>query len=220
MLRPTLAASVLFLTGALASVPACNGSSGSGGSASDYCSAVAGYVSKCHITDPCTTAAVEDCSTIASVYSAAQLAAAVSCVSDAVCGDAGVTSVGSCIQQKQMVATPTATQSKLAQDYCAICPRANQTEAACVSGFYAPSAPSEAGIPAVGPGNGFFGLSDSVASDIDTQCIAKITADAGAFGCAFTFDSCALQLALAAIGKAGLVCTPDAAPPGPVTDGG
>ena len=219
--RLALTASVLLL-GTL-SFPACTSSgSGGGATASDYCATLSNYVTKCHITDPCITASVQQCSTAASAYSPAALTAVISCVGDAACGDAGLGSLPACIQQKQAAATPSAAQSKLAQDYCAICPRPNQTATDCVARFYTGAVANEAGTT-VGPGNGLFNLNDSVTGSIDSQCIPKIAADAGFFGCAFTFETCSLGVVLAAVGTAPAACGSslvDAGAPGPGTDGG
>src|SRR5580658_11336902 len=95
MIRPTLAASLLVFAG-LSALPACNGgtstgSTGGGGSgASAYCNAISSYATRCNLTDPCTTNAVQQCSTIASSYSAAALAAIADCITGVACTDAGV----------------------------------------------------------------------------------------------------------------------------------
>lgn len=183
---PRAIARASLLLCATLSAPACTSSSsaGVGGSASDYCAALSSYATKCNITDPCTTASIQQCSTTASQYSAAALEAVASCVNGATCGDAGTGAVSACIQQKEAAITPTATQTKLAQDYCAACPGPNRTPADCVAAFYGADAGLGGGI-----GRGLLGLSDAIATSVDTQCIPRLGADGGPF-CALTFDGC------------------------------
>jgi hypothetical protein len=204
-LRPAIAASSLLLAVSL-TVPACTSSgSSTGTSTSDYCSQASDYVSRCHITNACTLAQLQDCGTIASNYSAATLAAEAACFSAATCGDAGTTPLASCPQPAP--GAPTAAQTKLAEDYCAVCPGLNQTTADCVAGFYGSGGANEAGIPTLpGPGNSAIRLSDSFATNVDSQCIPKLAPEAGAIACTLTFDQCLFQ-ALTAVFKQPAACS-------------
>ena len=54
-------------------------------------------------------------------------------------------------------------------DYCAVCTVAPETAAECAAGFY--SAGGDGGTPGVG--SSILDLSDSLATQLDTQCVAK-----------------------------------------------
>jgi hypothetical protein len=224
MIRLAVTAALVLL--GTASVPACSSSGSSGTTnppSSDFCSQASDYVTRCHVTDACTLAFVQECSTIAGNDSAATLAAQADCIHAATCSDAGAAGSGlaGCLLQKPASPpAPTAAQTKLAQDYCAVCPRAGQTAAECVAGFYGNV--NDAGATGVGgPGNAIFGLSDSVASSVDTQCIPKLGGDAGTFGCALTFDACLFPIVVAAV-KPPAACTtiPGLDAGTPAADGG
>jgi hypothetical protein len=206
LLRPAFSASALLLAVSL-TVPACasSGSSSSGGAnTSDYCSQASDYVARCHITDACTLAQIQDCSTTASNFSAATLAAEAACFSAASCGDGGTTTLANCPQPAP--GAPTAAQTKLAEDYCAVCHGLNQTAADCVAGFYR-SGPNEAGLPTLpGPGSSAIRLSDSFATNVDAECIPKLVPEAGALACTLAFDQCLLQT-LTAVLKQPAACS-------------
>ena len=180
-----------------------------GSGASAYCNAISSYATRCNITNPCTTNAVQQCATTASSYSAAALAALADCITGIACTDAGVSAADGCSQTKLAGATPTATQAKLAADYCAACASATQTAAQCEAAFYATAGVSEGGtIVGEGPGAGLLPFSDAVATSVDSQCIPKL-ADAGILGCVGTFDVCAAQVVAASAPPATVSCTFD-----------
>ncbi len=195
----------LFLLSTL-SAAACSssGTTTTTTSPADYCSALSSYVSRCNLTNACITATVGQCSSLASVASSAALAANAECLNETPCGDAGQTlDLQGCYQAKLAAPTPTAAQTKLAQDYCAVCAAPGQSAAACASSFYPTD--TDAGVAVGGvPGAGtLLQYSDAVATNIDAQCVP---ADAGALGC-LGFGVCALKTLAAAAPPEPAACT-------------
>lgn len=134
--------------------------------ASDYCSELSSYVSRCNVTDPCTVASVPQCPALVASYSAEALATVTACLSGTTCGDAGTSPGSSCFQAKLATFTPTATQAKVAQDYCTACPSSTQTAAECATYFYSGE----------GVGASLLPFDDAIAAAVEAQCIL---ADAG-----------------------------------------
>jgi hypothetical protein len=163
-------------------------SSGSGGTtASQYCSALSSYASKCNIDDPCTAATLQNCNAFAGVYSSAWLAAVTSCASQLSCADGGGAAANACLAAVESHPSPSASQEKLAEDYCAVCASSEmQTTAQCAQSFYAPTGDGSIG----GLGNFFLDYNDTIVTSIDTQCVPGL-GDAGVFGCDFTLLACA-----------------------------
>ncbi len=174
----------------LSTVAGCNGSSGGGPGTPDYCAAISTYANKCNITDPCSTATVKDCASTAANASAGALAATTACVEAATCGDGGAASLTQCLSSKISALTPTATQTTLAQDYCAACP-GTETAATCASRFYGPNG--------VATASAILAVSDAIATSIDAKCVPGVSADAGnGVPCASAFTICVGATLLAA----------------------
>jgi hypothetical protein len=214
MLRPhPFAAAAALLLGAF-SIPACSNSSGTtttGGSSADLCSALSGYVTRCNVTDACQLAESKDCATAASSYSAGTLAATSACINAIPCGDAG-SSPNTCFQtvvsNGTSPVTPTAAQAKLAQDYCATCAASNggQTVADCVATFYTTTIGDSGVAVGAGPGSGLQTLNDSVATSVDTKCVPAL-GDGGIVACAATFRVCEGETYLAALPAPPAACS-------------
>ncbi|HEY2513472.1 MAG TPA: hypothetical protein VGI39_21535 [Polyangiaceae bacterium] len=180
---------LVCVLGALA-LGACTSSNDS--ASSSYCSAFSDYVNRCGITDACTQAEVKACSSLANIYSPAAVNAQASCAQNIQCGDAGDAAVSTCIQQAYAKLTPSSSQQKLAQDYCAACP-GTMTSADCASGFYGSS----------GLGSTLLPFSDTVMQKMDGNCISG--SDAGALQCELTFFQCA-EVQLEAVAPTPAAC--------------
>jgi hypothetical protein len=181
--RHVLAASIAAVFAALGCTS--SGSGGTGGS-SAYCSALQGYASKCNITDPCTTASLQNCAAASAVLSSAYLSTITSCVSEATCVDGGGATATACFTSGVASLMPTAAQQKLAADYCAACAASQfQTTTQCQANFYKAADGGIAGV-----GSFFLEYSDTIVTAIDTQCTPAL-ADAGLLGCGFTLIECA-----------------------------
>ena len=196
----------LVLVGGL-SLSACSNSSSptGGGTSSDYCSAISSYATRCNVTNACLTATENDCSALASAYSGATLATVSACLNAIPCGDAGANAAAACFQIATSKGAPTAAQTKLAQDYCAVC-AGSQTTAECASTFFTTTAGDSGVTVATGPGNGLLGFSDTVATTVDTKCVPAL-GDGGLLACAATFRICEAQVSLAALPTAPAACT-------------
>jgi hypothetical protein len=176
---------------------ACSSSNGSGSSETpaDFCSQLQGYVTKCNVTDPCTVQTSSNCTQLASALSSQTLAAYAQCYTDSSCGDAGAALAASCFATATKNLTPSAAQEKLATDYCAVCTVAPETAAECAAGFY--STGGDGGTPGVG--SSILDLSDSLATQLDTQCVAKIAAGSSALVCLSSLGICAEPIIAAAV---------------------
>lgn len=126
---------------------------------------------------------------IAANRSASALQVETDCVQAASCADAGA-GASECYTQRVTSLSPTATQTTLAEDFCAVC-AGTQTTSACESGFYAHG--GDGGTQ--GPGAAALTLSDAVVTSIDGKCIAGLSSDGGASAaaCAATFEACVEQ---------------------------
>jgi hypothetical protein len=179
--------------------PGGTGSSG-GSTPADYCSLLSNYITTCNITDACTLATQKVCSTYATAFSSSYVSAISPCVTSEACGDAGQATASACIAAKEATITPSATQTSLAQAYCAQCAAVfSDTAAACVSAFFtAPAAGSTTATPG-DIGSFLIELNDTISTSINTTCIPALAADAGQVGCGETFDVCAAQIVEAAV---------------------
>jgi len=76
-----------------------------------------------------------------------------------------------------------------------VCTVAPETAAECAAGFY--STGGDGGTPGVG--SSILDLSDSLATQLDTQCVAKIAAGSSALVCLSSLGICAEPIIAAAV---------------------
>jgi hypothetical protein len=155
--------------------------------ADPYCKSVNAYCTRC-VTQltACEIQNVANCEQLSQILSPTARTAASDCVDKAACGgdDAG----SRCVLQKLSKVAPSASQTKLAQDYCNACPGADAPDQ-CAADFYFKA---DSGVP--GKGELLIELDDQLIDAIDKRCIAAIASDAGdggAAGCATKFATCA-----------------------------
>ena len=160
-----------------------------------YCKALVAYCNRCNPQlGACDVANFSKCEQVAAEYGKDGRTALVACVDKAACDkDAGV---DRCVRDKLLTATPTAAQTKLAQDFCAEC-AGDAGATSCATDFYVHAD----GGP--GPGESLLEWNDVVINGIDTACIPQIKADAGgaANGCGAKFSLCAVGVVAAALPK-------------------
>jgi hypothetical protein len=177
--------------------PACNSSSGGGGSGTGaFCSAITSYVSRCSLTTVCDQEEVANCTTIGAAFSTAYVDAVTSCLSQAACDSVGQAASSACIQGKTLASAPSAAAEKLAQDYCTPC-AGLLSISACVSGFYSSSV--DGGGALGGVGDSLLELNDATLEKVDSTCIPPLAADAGLASCTFGFDECEYAIVQASI---------------------
>jgi hypothetical protein len=189
MIRALLGLGILTGVAAVVAAAACGGSESSngGGGGGAYCSALSQFAQMCGRNDPCTMAEVRDCSMIAGNLSTAAQNAAAQCESSGqvMCPMDGGTNNSSCLTNALASAQPSAAQQKLAQDYCNVCAAPmNETVAACTTAFYQ---------NADGGGTSgylFLLYNDDIVTKVDQTCVAGLSSDGGAFGCAFSLFLC------------------------------
>jgi hypothetical protein len=189
-----------LITAASTLTAACTSSSdnGSGAAASDYCSLLASYVSKCNVTDACTVATSQACTQEVTAYSTGYLDAVTSCAANFDCTDGGSSTISTCINTKVEALTPTSTQQKLATDFCNQCASSlTETASACATSFFAANT-SGTGTGAAGLGTEILEFNDTITSSIDSSC-ATATVDAGVLGCVTAFEICASAVLVKAV---------------------
>ena len=189
----------MLVTAAIGAIWACGGSSSSSGaggaSTQSYCATLSGYATQCNKNDACSQAEVAQCSTYASQFSSAYLAAATTCIKPPYnCSADGGTVPGStqCIAQQLSAAAPTAAQQKVKDDFCAQCPDGtDSTNPTSCSQFFSVMF-DDAGKTA-STGYAVLVAGDALAQQIDQKCTGgTLSQDAGAtLGCAGNFDLCA-----------------------------
>jgi hypothetical protein len=165
---------------------ACGGSSSPSSSVSDstFCGALKPYLTACPATgtsQACLQAQVgalsTECSGISSQYSTAYKNAVVRCAAPTSCmfSDPFLTP---CFEQAVLSAPFTAAQTKLADDYCALCAsNASIDAAACPRQFWG-IAPDGGVSNLSSPGGFALSFGDSFDEAIDTKCLAGTAAAA------------------------------------------
>jgi hypothetical protein len=96
-----------------------------GGPFADFCASLHDYYTRCQFTRTCDQRNLDNCTADAYDLSEAARSAFIACQPTITCNPGGTAWVHeSCVSARLGVTVPTAQQSKLAQDYCAMCPSA------------------------------------------------------------------------------------------------
>jgi hypothetical protein len=165
------------------------GNTGSGAVAA-FCAKANAYYNQCGGADACTTAELAECTTFFAQFNPTFIAAVDSCVTTPfVCTEGGAGGDNNCAQDALAGIKPDAAQTKVKTGFCALCPdgKSPSTPDSC-SGFF------ESTDAGTAFGEALLELNDSVANQIDTNCLSGSIPDAGVSDCEEAFDLCALPI--------------------------
>jgi hypothetical protein len=158
---------------------ACVFSSAKGSAEQQACGSLATFLGSCASSSVCTSAAAADCSQITATLSDALINGMITCAQTQQTCDAGSALTSPCVLTN--IGSASATQLKLASDYCAACAPGNTS---CPNAFYAVGGVGVVEAPV-------FAAADGILAYVDQTCTPHLDIDAGAAACTDAFVACA-----------------------------